>query len=203
MVLSSREGGIRPPPVKRITYMRRSGSALIAVLAACLLLQAAAGASSPAESQRDPEDSDGRLDIVLVKARAAKSSLLLTIRTAEPWRSNYIEYEPTIGDTIMARLWWEFDTDRDDGYELAGHFYWDNGKKKMFFELYSEERDTLIAKKVDNRTVSVKIPLTYPELQGRRVDLRAISLVKGVEDGMAYPASGERDDAPLGIVSIR
>lgn len=127
-------------------------------------------------------------------SRAAESSLLLTIRTAEPWRSNYIEYEPTIGDTIMARLWWEMDTDGDSNSDLDGHFFWDNGKKKMFLELYSEERDTLVAKKVDSRTVSVEIPLSYPELQSRRVDLRPISVVKGFEDGMAYPASGERDD---------
>jgi hypothetical protein len=167
------------------------------------MLQAAAGASSPRKSQRDPEDSDSRLDIVFVEARAAKTGLVLTIRTAEPWRSNYIEYEPTIGDTIMARLWWEFDSDADGESDLAGHFFWDNGKKKMFLEVYSEERDRLVAKKLDRRTVSVKIPLTYPELQARRIELRAMSLVKGAEDGMAYPLSGEQDDAPLGIVSIR
>lgn len=183
--------------------MRRLRFAVITTVAGCLLAQSGlALGSSGAYRNSDPEDSDSRLDIVLVEALVAKSGLLLTIRTADPWRSDYIEYEPTIGNTIMARLWWEMDTDHDGDSDLEGHFFWDNGEKKMFLELYSEERDKLVAKKIDSRTVSVKIPLTYPELQRRRVDLRAISVVKGIEEGMVYPISGERDDAPLGSVSI-
>lgn len=133
-------------------------------LAGLLLLQGGlAAGSSAVHRNSDPEDSDGRLDIVSVRSQAAESSLLLTIRTADPWRSDYIEYEPSLDDPITARLWWEMDTDLDGDSDLEGYFFWDTGKKKMFLELYSEDRDRLLAKKVDKRTVSVEIPLTYPE----------------------------------------
>jgi hypothetical protein len=142
-----------------------------------------AGASGPmtgaADSAPDPEDVEGRLDIVFVRFRGnGDGTATLTIKTAERWRSRFVKREPN-GDEKQVFLVWQFNSNRDRSFERTGRFYFDDAKKHLVFEKVNSDR-VFRVRRPNRRMVKVTVPVRAFRLGSPRLKVRAQSTVNGV-----------------------
>lgn len=136
---------------------------------------AAAGATSR-QAARDPEDVEGRLDIIRVGARARGRRMVLRIRTAEAWRCSYLKSPVESYDSRGGTFRWHVDTNRDPYNEHTASYRCQGGT--VFLD-FPESGGTFEALKPDPRTVVVEVPRHRFGLDHRRVRLVAISRVDG------------------------
>lgn len=128
--------------------------------------------------QRDPEDVEGRLDLVYERHTSLGRRMTLLLRTAEPWGNTYLA-GPEDRRKRTAYLFWEFDSDGDDSFDCSAHFYADAAGDIKFRRsgprggrIYETSRGTL-------RSVSVTVPVQFCGFQAGG-GLRSQSAVTGL-----------------------
>lgn len=167
----------------------------ILLLGVVMLTPAAAEGpkTSAADSASDPEDVEGRLDIVFVKFRGnGDGTVTLTLKTAERWRSRFVKLEPN-ADEKQVFLSWQFDSNRDRSFERTGRFYFDDHRERLVFEKVRSGRLYRV-RRPDLRTAKVTVPVRAFRLGSPRLRVRAQSTVNGVFGRSAFVE--ETDPSP-------
>jgi hypothetical protein len=129
---------------------------VVAMIAAIVL----AATSAQAAKKHDPEDTDGRLDIVLVAASGDEGELgHFTLRTEDPWRCSYLKRSR---DTSLR---WLFDDARDDDFDLAGRFVCIN--TNLVFRMHGPDSgnryEDISVRRPNRRTAKINVPLDLVE----------------------------------------
>ncbi len=144
---------------------------LISLIFVVAMVVNASGGGSSVRELTDPADSGLKMDISLVRyAQHRQHVARLTIKTHARWRCR--DLRPA-ADT---QLTWFFDGGGpSDAFDLAGDFVCRDGD--LLFKLHSwggsEDYEPIVARKLDRRTVQVKMPLDLAEFD----DDRAVRLV--------------------------
>ena len=130
---------------------------IVAVVTAVFLL---CGTAANAAKRHDPEDSDGRLDIVLIKASGDRGELgHFTLRTENPWRCNYLKRSK---DTSLR---WLFDDGRDGDFDLVGRVVCVNSE--LVLRLHGPDTgnryEDISVRRPNRRTAKVDVPLDLIE----------------------------------------
>jgi hypothetical protein len=166
--------------------MRTPIAIAFAILAALYSAAPATGAPDlPKSAQRsDPEDVDGRLDIVRTRIRVGERRVRLVLETAEGWRCSYVKDDGSNAEGAAALyedgkgvfLFWEFDTNKNRRFETDAFVRCKSGELRLVSDgLHREVR----ARKTDRRTVTASVSRKKWDLMGRRLQVRATSQVNG------------------------
>lgn len=171
--------------------MNRTARALLSGVVALVVVAAVPAAAAVLDEARDPQDVRGRLDIVLVRAAARDSKLVLTIRTAERWRCRYIDgHGIPDEDGRSASVRWQFNTNSDPYTEHTAFFSCADGD----FSFTVDGKHTYDAWRPNRRTIKVALPDHRFGLAHRHLSLHAITRVDQVSaDGVLVD---EEDVAP-------
>lgn len=140
--------------------------------------EALAGSADRKTSASDPEDVEGRLDLVYERHTSLGRRMTLLLRTADPWANTYLA-DPQDGRKRTAYLFWEFDSNGDASFDCSGRFF-ANPRGDIKFQrsgprggkIYGTSRRT-------RRSVSVTVPLHFCGLQAGG-GLRSQSAVNGL-----------------------
>ncbi|HYO61436.1 MAG TPA: hypothetical protein VEU29_06025 [Actinomycetota bacterium] len=178
--------------------MRKATIALVfAAVVAGTLPASAAGALPKVAQRTDPEDVKGRLDIVRTRVSVGAERVRLTVETADRWRCRYVKDDASTAEGAAAVyedgkgifFFWEFDTNKDASFERDAFFRCKDGKVRLVSDgLHRSVR----ARKPDGRTVTATLSRKRWEMTGRRLQLRAVSQVNGVDGADTFVE--ERDD---------
>ena len=186
--------------------MRKAPIAIALFLALAAALPVHAAGALPKTAQRtDPEDVKGRLDIVRTRVRVGATRVRLTVETADAWRCRYVKDDASTAEGAAAVyddgkgvfFFWEFDTDKDASFERDAFFRCKEGKVRLVSDgLHRSVR----ARKPDRRTVTATVSRKSWEMTGRRLQLRAISQINGVDGAETFveERDGTRRLRPFG-----
>lgn len=150
----------------------------------CLTLLVSSGSSlaDTTVSKRDPQDVEGRLDLVFVQYEGADQDMRLVLRTAERWRNRYLSDAGDGGH--VAYLVWEFDRDADGSFDCTGRFFVTENNRIKFEKSAPGEQRAFAARRLSRRSVAVRIPSNFCGFRTGS-QLRAQSVVTGAaEDGI-------------------
>jgi hypothetical protein len=142
---------------------------IVAVMTAVMLIF---GTAANAAKRHDPEDTDGRLDIVLIKVSGDKGELgHFTLRTEDPWRCSLLKRSK---DTSLK---WLFDDARDRDRDLVGKFLCINSK--LIFRLHGPDTgnryEDISVGRPNRRTAKIDVPLDLVEFQANHAGAAAKS----------------------------
>jgi hypothetical protein len=154
--------------------MHLAWSALI--VGGSLLVPLEEAQSKTLGSASDPEDVDGRLDLIYERA-VLDRMMTLHIRTAEQWRNAYLA-SPEDNKQRTAYLFWEFNTDRDEGFDCSGGFFRGASGGIRFQRSGPQERKVFTATRPTRRSVKVRVPSSFCGFSAGD-SLRAQSAVNG------------------------
>lgn len=140
-------------------------------------------------TKSDPNDTDGRLDMVKVRYIGnGDDTATLVLKTSERWKCDFLRGVGEPPHTYAASLSWDINRNRDPYNEKSGQFFC--SEKKLFLRL--DNGETYRAHRPDRRTARVTIPLKPT----KHLSLVAISRLNGEVDGEIYVE--EEDVAPDG-----
>ncbi len=141
---------------------------------------------------RDPEDVDGRLDLVFVRFEQidAKHSRLV-IRTAEAWKCGYLaEPGENLQDSAFADLYWEY---RVRGANQRVGDFECKGKGEVIFKL--PNRTEFPVRRPTLKVAQVIVPSRAFDVPIERLHVFAKSRLSGIEHGGAFV--DEEDVSPI------
>lgn len=186
--------------------MRKATTALaLAAAVACALPASAAGTLPKVAERTDPEDVKGRLDVVRTRVSVGRERVRLTVETAERWRCRYVKDDASAAEGAAAVyedgkgvfFFWEFDTNKDASFERDAFFRCKHGKVRLVSDgLHRSVR----ARKPNGRTVTATVSRKRWEMTGRRLQLRAVSQINGVDGSETFveERDGTRRLRPFG-----
>jgi hypothetical protein len=180
--------------------MRKPLLALAALVVAVPVLSVPVSAAPglPKVVERsDPEDVDGRLDIVRIRVRVSTARVRLTAETAERWRCRYVKDDASTAEGAAAAyedgkgvfFFWGIDNDKDSAYEIEAHVRCKDGELRLVTDQLFR---SVAARKSNGRTVTASVSRKKWELGGRRLQLRAVSQVNGTDGTEIY--TEQRDE---------
>lgn len=157
--------------------MRLPKTVAVAMLV-CLVLLITSGLSlaETSVSERDPQDVEGRLDLVFVQYTGTTEDMRLVLRTAERWRNGYLSDAGDGGH--VAYLIWEFDRNGDGSFDCTGRFFVTEANKIKFERSAPGEQRAFAARRPTRRSVAVSIPADFCGFRSGS-HLRAQSVVTG------------------------
>jgi hypothetical protein len=154
--------------------MRRLAPAAFALLLVGSLL---APPASAAEKAEDPNDTEGKLDIVQISFKgAAGATGTVKIRTQNPWGCKFLR------QGVKTSLNWYFDDNEDGDNDLIGKFVCVNANSnnpRLILKLHGPDSgsnyEPVPAKKPDKKTVKATFPFDLGEFESEHASAHARS----------------------------
>ena len=145
--------------------------------ASLLVLSLLAPAASAKETASDPNDSDGRLDIVEISFKgAAGATSTVKLKTQNPWGCKFLR------QGVKTSLNWYFDDGEDGDNDLIGKFVCVNAgsaKPKLIMKLHGPDTgnhyEPVPAKKPNKKTVKATFPFDLAEFESDHASAHARS----------------------------